>query len=161
MTQGKKYKPSKTDFDFVEQALNKQATTKSICSSLGISNNTYQLHFASLETNIKKSISQNKLKLVQDSLFRRSQGYDVPIETTKHREVFDNTGKIVTLTETTTTTKHIQASDTAIIFYLCNRDPENWHSINNAVNMYSDNDHETIDKALKLMGYPEPALETN
>lgn len=64
-------------------------------------------------------------RAVEESLFRRAMGYTVK-ETQVTKRILDD-GELIT--EQKETTKHIQPSDTAIIFWLKNRRKDRWADV--------------------------------
>lgn len=96
-------------------------TDKEIYDALGISAETFYKHKREqpeLSDALKqtKEIADNQ---VQDSLWKRANGYD----TTEEKVTYDGDGCVIKREKTT---KHIPPDPTSCIFWLKNRNPREW-----------------------------------
>ena len=72
----------------------------------------------SFQESLKRAKEEHDVAVVEKSLLQRALGYEV-----KEVKVEEQEGSPV---KTTTTNKHVAPSDTALIFFLKNRNPERW-----------------------------------
>lgn len=118
-----------------------------IAESLGIGYSTFQQkknEFSEISGIIKKGRDEKTtedIAEVQDLLLMRCRGVEYMEETIDRRTVHRREQ-----IDRKTVTKRIQPSDTAIIFFLCNRDPEHWQSIFKKDPEAPQNIQESLDK---------------
>ena len=96
-------------------------TDKEIYDALGISAETYYKHKRE-QPEFSDALKQTKEiadNQVQDSLWRRANGYD----TTEEKVTYDGDGCVIKREKTT---KHIPPDPTSCIFWLKNRKPQEW-----------------------------------
>ena len=124
------YKPNEKDLETVYEWAKKGAIYKEMANALGISMSTFARrleYFADPIKKGRKEAIEANIKEVTNSLIKKCIGYQVTdIKTIKKK---DESGQMV-IVEEQITKKTIPASDVAIFFYLVNRDPENWQSVN-------------------------------
>jgi hypothetical protein len=129
---GTKYTPSKSDKEYVFECACQGISQAKMCEGLKIDWKTFHKNLPAFSDALKKGeIEFNKhverqVPQVVNTLLKRCMGYEVEEVTRKQDgEVINGQlrdGKI-TITKVT---KHIQPSDAAIFFYLCNRSKQNW-----------------------------------
>jgi hypothetical protein len=96
-------------------------TDKEIYDALGISAETYYKHKRE-QPEFSDALKQTKEiadNQVQDSLWKRANGYD----TTEEKVTYDGDGCVIKREKTT---KHIPPDPTSCIFWLKNRKPQEW-----------------------------------
>jgi hypothetical protein len=86
------------------------------------------------------------IQLVRESLYRRALGYEY--DEVKHFEGEDSLGR--PWSKTVTTVKRVEPSDTALIFLLKNRDPDNWRDVWNIPPGGTNNTQVNINNTLNL-----------
>ena len=131
----RKYIPSQKHLEAVELMASKGVSQSKMAKALKISYATFQRNLRSFEEYIKKgkdTVDEKAVKeeiaLVVKSLVKKCIGYEYR-ETTEETRV-DDKGRESTVSKIVT--KQVQPSDQAIFYYLGNRDPDNWHSVNHA-----------------------------
>ena len=144
MERREKGRPSKYETE-VRQKLHSVAewaadglTNEQIAQNLGIAMSTfyeYQNNHPDFSEVLKKGKSA-AVRLVENSLFKSATGYEVATdEKFELRQVYDEDGNPVyyndgspkmELQPVERTIKHITPNSTAMVFYLKNRDPQNW-----------------------------------
>lgn len=110
-------------------------TIAEICINVGISERSFydwQTKYAEFADSIKRAREDfNSLLIVEckKSLIKKIRGYTIQ----EKKTITADTGKltedgkpIVKVKEHSVTDKHFQPDTAAIIFTLCNRDPDNW-----------------------------------
>ena len=70
------------------------------------------------QESLKSAKEQHDVAVVEKSLLQRALGYEI-----KEVKVEEQEGSPI---KTTTTNKHVAPSDTALIFFLKNRNPDRW-----------------------------------
>jgi hypothetical protein len=124
---GKKYIPSKTDIQYVYESACQGISQSKMLEGLNIDWHTFQKNLPKFSDALKKGNEEygkhveRQVPQVVNALLRRCLGYEFEEVTRKQDgKVID--GKLqdgdVTITKTI---KHIQPSDPAIFFFLCNR----------------------------------------
>jgi hypothetical protein len=129
---GRKYKPTKKDLQDVFEMACQGASDKAIYEHLDIDHMTFYKNLRIFSTIIKrgKKVFDKHLDRavpeVVNSLKRRCLGYEYDEVSTKQKGKVVNGVLVNGDVERTVTKKFIPASDVAIIFFLCNRDPNHW-----------------------------------
>ena len=107
-------------------------TDKEICIQVGINQDTYiswKNDKPEFSEAVKKA-DKNRLKMfaleAKRSLLKKIQGYTVQEKKTVYVDKSENGKSTPKIKEQTVTDKHFQPDTVAIIFTLCNQDPENW-----------------------------------
>ena len=116
-----KYTPSQEHLDTAYLGAKKGLNEKEIAEAIGISYRTLTRNKDKFSLYIKKGRDESddkNIEKVVSALLKKCVGYEY-IET--HTEsVSGCESKLKTIT------KHVQPCITSIIFFLCNRDPDNW-----------------------------------
>jgi len=130
----KKYIPSEAHLKAVEQMAYKGVSQAKMAKALKISYATFQRNLRSFEEPIKKGRDavdeeavQAEIAQVKNALLQRCLGREYDEVTIEKRQVGAGDVEIIS---TKTATKQVQPSDQALFYYLGNRDPNNWHSVN-------------------------------
>lgn len=129
----RKYIPSQKHFEAVEQMSVKNISYAKMAKALGISLSTFKTNLTLFDPYIKKgrdTVDQAALKKaiegVENSLLKKCLGFEyeeIHTEITKYK---DGTEKTIIKTYT----RHVIPSDQAIFYYLGNRAPDKWQSVN-------------------------------
>ena len=129
-----KYIPSPAHLKAVEQMALKGVSHTKMAKALGISRATFVRNMEHFEAHIKKGRDavdeeavKKEIESVERSLLKRCLGYEYE---EKHMERKTTVDGVVTTTTQKVIKKTIQPSDTAIMYYLGNRSPEKWKSVN-------------------------------
>jgi len=96
-------------------------TDKEMYEALGINADTFY-KYKKIKSEFSETLKQTKEiadNQVQDSLWKRANGYDV----TEKKTTYDRDGNVVKSEETV---KHIPPDPTSCIFWLKNRNPREW-----------------------------------
>lgn len=96
-------------------------TDKEMYEALGVNADTFY-KYKKIKSEFSETLKQTKEiadNQVQDSLWRRANGYD----TTEEKVTYDGDGCVIKREKTT---KHIPPDPTSCIFWLKNRQPEAW-----------------------------------
>jgi len=142
----KKYIPSEAHLKAVEEMAHKGVSQAKMAKALGISYRTFQRHLASFDEALKKGkdrVDQEAVKReiasVRSALLDKALGFKYTETTTEDKQV-ERSAQKITLTKTVT--KRIIPSDQAIFYYLGNRAPDEWQSVNYQREKSSDPDDE-------------------
>jgi len=136
------YEPTKADFDLAYEGGVKDLPDRQIAKLIGISHTTFSAHKQAFIDHIKRGRDDGKydrLERVQNVLIKKCEGFFVEEETTEQRGTLKD-GKFVGESKVLKkkVKKYIQPSDTAIFFYLVNKYPDLYRSINQAQNSGED-----------------------
>ena len=130
----RKYIPSEAHLRAVEQMASKGVSYTAMARALKISISTFKRNLNLFELYIKKGRDavdeeavQAEIAQVRNALLQRCLGREYDEVTIEKRQVGAGDVEIIS---TKTVTKQVQPSDQALFYYLGNRDPENWHSVN-------------------------------
>ena len=131
-----KYIPSPAHLKAVEQMALKGVSHTKMAKALGISRATFVRNKEHFEAHIKKgrdSVDEEAVKReiegVENSLLKRCMGTTFEEETIEGRRTGEGEPWVY---HKKTVKKVIQPSDTAIMYYLGNRSPDKWKSVNHA-----------------------------
>lgn len=123
------YIPSNEHLETAYSGAKKGLSYSEIARAIGISPKTLQRNLDQFGPKIKKGRDESfdkNCERVESSMLKRCLGYWVNEETKEKR--IDGNGKATVIIKTLK--KHVIPSDVLIMFYLCNRNPEKWQSIN-------------------------------
>lgn len=135
--------------EWAENGLN----VKDIAVNMGISRSTLYV-WSDKYSDILDALTRGRGvadRVVKNKAFLSAIGYDV--DETECREVLDKNGKIVTLKSTRT--RHIPADVRAQQFWLVNRCPSEWRSVNHAAK--DDGVHEDSGGVIEITAVAQPA----
>jgi len=132
MQTGKRWKPSRADLEYVFECASQGLPQKAILEGLNVDWHTFNKNLPFFSEAIKKGKEQfdkhteRQVPEVVNSLLKRCLGYEYDEVSIKQDGEVVN-GKLLNGKITTTKTKkHVQASDAAIFFFLCNKDKLTW-----------------------------------
>lgn len=127
-----KYTPSEKHIETARIGAKKGLSEKEISKAIGISYACFQKYKKDFVGAIKKGHDESddaNCEKVENSLLKKALGYTYE-EITKETRAGGEFGQT---TIERAVIKHVQPSDTAIFFYLVNRKPERWQSVNKIV----------------------------
>lgn len=143
-----KYIPSDSDFSRALDGAAKGLNEKEIAKSLGISDSTFKRNKELFRPHLKKGRDKaidGKYREVESSLLKRALGYEYT-EVHKETRIFADGSKQVIVKEVT---KQQPSSETASIFFLVNRMPARWQSVNKP--HIQENEHVSREDTLAFM----------
>lgn len=123
-------KPTEKQLEAVYDGARRGLNNKEIAESIGVPYSTFYHNIELFKEHIEKGRDDGadaNIKLVESALLKRCLGFDY-IET--HEETGSNEKGL--FEKTKTVTKKVLPDPTSIFFFLCNRAPDKWKSINKA-----------------------------
>lgn len=142
-------------FDIVYQSAKKNLNEKQIAQALGIGISTFiknRKHFSEVLKKGKADSLEGLIDRVENSLLKKCEGFWVEETITERRGTLDKDNVFSGSTQAMQrkTKKYISPSDVAIFFFLVNKRPDLWKSINRT-EAPSEDDKGEILKAIKGM----------
>lgn len=131
-----KYIPSEEHFETATIGAKKGLNEEQIAKSIGISYRCFKNNKSLFLPALKKGRDMSDDRFCQTAemtLMKKIKGYEWHEKTTITKSIKGADGKIiigVKNTEEKDVIKHVPPSDTLLMFYLVNRTPERWRSIN-------------------------------
>jgi len=124
-----RYEVSEEHLETAYIGAKKGLNEREIAKAIGISYSTLRRNLEQFRVPIKKGRSESddlNCEKVESSMLKKCLGYEVTEKSTDRR--VSETGKVFISKKETV--RHYQPSDTMIMFYLVNRNPKRWQSIN-------------------------------
>lgn len=131
---GRKYTPSEAHLKAVEQMAHKGVAHSKMAKALGISLATFKRNLNHFELYIKKGRDtvdeeavQREIASVENALLKRCLGHEYEEITIEQKKVGAGEPQVI---YRKTVKKQVQPSDSALFYYLGNRAPDKWASVN-------------------------------